>query len=257
MTEKTVYYWEVYCTTDSKYEFVWSPTEPTTCPTNAAHTISTNPGPIIKQTISDHTVALKEEIDGETQGIYKLRGYIQNVPSGTPGNVTTLTHTFPYPITLMNGWFISTEANKDDCFDVSVADNTIVGAIAAPVYSGNSTVTVTSTVLDNVYKGYYITLTDGVNADDMGEVISIDPGNSQITCTNSSTNNYNPLSPTYVQMTVKVMEKFHINLGGTRYAFAEKKIGGKYIPSNIPINIHYTNSNGNAKVFSYNFEYMY
>lgn len=35
----TEQYWRVRCTTDSKYEYVWSENAPTECPTNGAHTI--------------------------------------------------------------------------------------------------------------------------------------------------------------------------------------------------------------------------
>lgn len=35
----TVYKYRVWCSTDSKYEYVWGETAPTTCPTNTGHTI--------------------------------------------------------------------------------------------------------------------------------------------------------------------------------------------------------------------------
>jgi hypothetical protein len=42
-----------------------------------------------------------------------------------------------------------------------------------------------------------------------------------------------------------------------RYDFAEKKIGGKTLPANVPITVDYQNQSGNAKVFAFNLEYLY
>lgn len=248
--------WELYCTTESAYKTVWSIEQPTVCPTNSAHTISANPGPRIIQTITDNKVKIIEE-DGVTQGIYKFHGYIKNIPSGPQGNVTTLTHTWHYPITLINGWFISGTDTTNDKIDLVVAENTVIGAITAPVYTGNTEISVTSTVLTNISKGYFVNITDGVHVDELGEVISIDQLNSKITVCDAATHTFSPLSPTYVRMSVKVIEDFYIPIEKQRYAFAEKKVGGKYIPTGIPLKIKYTNQNGNAKVFAYNMEYLY
>jgi hypothetical protein len=129
--------------------------------------------------------------------------------------------------------------------------------ISAPVYAGNTTINVTSTVTDNLNSGYYVNITDGVNNDLLGEVIDINAISGNITVETAATNSFSPLSPTYVQMTVKIADCLCINVGGLRYAFAEKKLGGKYIPKNTPLYIHYTNNSGNAKTFTYHLEYLY
>ena len=35
-------YYRIYCETDSKWEYLWSNSEPTTCPTNAGHSVNSN-----------------------------------------------------------------------------------------------------------------------------------------------------------------------------------------------------------------------
>ena len=252
-----IFLWEVYCITDSAYKEVWSISEPTTCPDNNQHTISSTPPPRILNTIKSNTVKIDEEADGTTQGIYKFKGFQIDIPSGSPGNVTTSVTTLNYPITLINGWFIAHDDMCGDQINLSVADNTVIGAIASPVYSGNTEIIVTGTVIDNIYKGYYMSLTDGVNLNSLGEVIDIDYVNSKIIVENEAVNNFSPLSPTYVLMTVKVIENFSIPVTNMRYAFAEKKVGGKYLPANTPWYIKYTNNSGNAKTFCYNLEYLY
>ena len=42
-----------------------------------------------------------------------------------------------------------------------------------------------------------------------------------------------------------------------KYTFAEKKIGGRALPANLPITINYRNENGNAKAFVYYTEILY
>ena len=256
MTTRTLYLWEVYCTTTSTYQKVWLETEPTTCPVNSSHTISTNPGPKIIDEIKENKVRIIEE-DGITQGLYKFEGHKITIPSGPSGNVTTRIHNWPFPITLMNGWFNSTNEHIDDEINVTVADGTIIGALQAPLYAGNSTMVVSSTVIDNIYLGYRLDVTDGVNLNDLGYIIDIDNGNAEVTMSESATNTFSPLSPTYVRLTVPVIENFHIPTQNNRYAFAEKKVGGKYIPANTDLCLHYTNNSGNVKALAYNIEILF
>lgn len=254
---QTIYKWEVYCTTTSTYQEVWSKNEPTTCPENNTHTISTSPGARITGTISNNETKIIEE-DGETQAIFKMAGFKMDIPSGNIGNVTTLTHQWDdYPITLMDGWFFSSSDNVGDELNITVAENKVIGAIGAPVYIGNTEISVTGTVIDNIYKGFDSMLTDGGNVNVLGEVRDINYANSTITVTNAATNNFSPLSPTYVAMTVKVLENIYITVGDARYAFAEKKLGGKYLPAGTDLNVKYTNNSGNAKTFYYHMEYLY
>ncbi len=256
-TSKTVYQWEVYCLSTQSYQLVWDTIEPTTCPENASHTISTNPGARIVDKVSHEQVKITEEEALPTQGIYKCKGHKMPIPTGNVGDVTILNVTWPYPITLMNGYFISTDSMVTDEINVWIAPNTTIGAIIAPVYSGNSVISVTSTVLDNIYRGWCVNITDGVHNDVLGECIEMNVGNSTITCMNTATHNFNPLSPTYVQMTPKLVEDICILAGGIRYPFAEKKIGGRSIPKGAIMQIRYTNNTGNAKTFIFFTEYLY
>ena len=256
MSSVTIKLWEVYCTNEELYKRVWSTTQPTTCPDNNSHSISINPGPKILNSISEKKVKIVEE-DGLTQGIYKLHGFTRNIPSGNVGNVSSFVHTWKYPITLSNGWFISTNEMEGDIIDCVVAENLTIGVITAPVNYGDSILSVSPTVIPHLYNGYTITITDGVNTDKLGEVTELDSANNIVIVENTSTHSYSPLSPTYVNMGVKVIENFGIPIGKQRYAFAEKKIGGKYIPKDIPVVVKYTNNSGNAKTFIYNMEYLY
>lgn len=254
---QTVYHWEVYCLTTKTYQFVWDTVEPTSCPENASHSISTNPGPRIVNKIAQDQVKITEEEALPTQGIYKFKGHKMPIPAGPLGNVTCKDISWPYPITLMNGFFVSNDQMIEDEVNVWIAPNSTIGAIGAPVYTGNTEITVTSTVFDNLWKGWSVNITDGVNNDDLGECIDMNVGNSTITCQIGATNNFNPLSPTYVQMTPKLVEDVCVLAPNVRYPFAEKKIGGRSIPAGATMQIRYTNNDGNAKNFVFFTEYLY
>ena len=133
MSTTTVKNWRVYCTTDSKYETIWSETEPTTCPYDPInHTIDASKTASI-ETISDHMVTIQEELVA-TQGIYRFRGYNFTIPAGTPGNVTEIDVTWKRPITLLNGEFDSETDHIGDKISAIVVPPTPIGAITCPIY---------------------------------------------------------------------------------------------------------------------------
>jgi hypothetical protein len=249
-----IYYWQVWCTTESKYEYIWLDTEPTVCPSNSEHTIQTSPGPTVLNKISKHVTKIQEEDVGGTNGIFQFRGYKIEIPQGLPGNVTSYDCVWPRTVTIMDGWFHGTEENVGDFMNANVTAT--IGAITAGVSANTGTFSVTSTVIDNIFEGYNLHLTDFAKIDHLGEVMEVHAGNSTVTSEYLTLNSYSPLSPTYVQATSRVIRDLHISTVG-RYAFAEKKIGGRSLPANIPIVIDYHNCDGNAKTFTFYIEILY
>jgi hypothetical protein len=250
----TVYKYRVSCATHG-YVYVWSETEPTVCPNNYGDTIYPAQTVIVDK-VETNTVAIKEETI-PTQGYFRSVGFSQNITDATPGSLTTFNHSWPYRTSLLEGWFFATSAQIGDYVEVFAAPNTPVGAIAAPVSAGATTFSVTGTVIPNCALGYSIKLSDGVNVDDCGEIISMNSSTNQITVQTATTHSFSPLSPTYVLLTVKVIEGFYINVGEQKYEFARKKVGGKTIPPNVPISIIYHNVSGGTKKFCYNMEILY
>jgi hypothetical protein len=254
---RTLYQWRVKCATDNKYEYVWldeAAGEPTVCPVNGAHTIVPVENTVVNR-VTEAQVSIKEEYV-PTQGFYQSQGYEMDV-DGNVDSVTVLNHTWPYRVSLLMGWFYSANDNVGDTVQAYVASDVITGAIAAPVAVNDDTITVTSTVLDNAAIGYHMKLFDGVNQSDLGRVLAMDVGNSAIVVETASDQNYSPLTPTYVQQTVRVIDEMFINVPAVRYVFAEKKVGGKTLPPNIPLQIRYRNRSGGAKKLVYNVEYIY
>lgn len=254
---RTIIHYRLRCVTEDRHEYVWleeSEGEPTVCPVNAAHTIDSSKTAQIDR-VTQEEVAIKEEFV-PTQGYYQSKGYEIDIDANV-GSYTIMSHSWPYQITMLMGWFIASAENVGDKVEAYVASDIITGAIQAPVAVNDTTITVTPTVIENTAIGYYLKLFDGVNQSDLGRVLGVDSANSQITVETGSDQNFSPLSPTYVQQTIKVIDDMFINHAGAKYSFAEKKMGGKAVPPGITFDIRYLNRTGGAKKFCYNMEFMY
>lgn len=254
MSNETIYHWRVYCTTDAKYEYMWGPTQPTVCPSNpSGHTIDASQTTSVEQR-DPNRVQLEEELVS-TQGIYRYRGYKSTIAASTPGTVETIDVSWPdHPITLLNGSFDALANQVGDELSVVVAPQQIIGALTADP-AGN-VLSVSPTVLENMYVGFEVYLYDGVNLDHCGICTNVDKLNATITVKTAPVHTFSAATPTYVMMSVYVIESLHIGSPQT-YQFARKKNGGKAIPAGVTIRIMYTNNDGLAKDLHYNLEYMY
>lgn len=247
--------WRVYCNDEAAFFEVWSPTEPTTCPNNNTHTIDPTKTAEIGR-VSETEMTVKEELV-PTQGIHKTKGYEFNIPAGTPGDLTTFDLTWEHPITLLNGDLDVLTANIGDDVEGWVIPYTPVGAITAPVSVGDTVISVTNTVLQNVYIGFNVVLREVLVTTDLGICKDKDYANGTITVSTPSVNAHNPATPTYVNMIVKVVESLHIRTQRV-YEIAKKKLGGKNIDnSKAFFQVRYTNNDGAAKKLAFTFEYLY
>ncbi len=151
--------------------------------------------------------------------------------------------------------FYSTPDNVGDYIDANVT--TVVGVIEANVSANATEIVVSDDVMENVYNGYSLDITDSVNTNNLGEILAVHTGNNTIAVTKQATQSFSTLSPTNVEITSRIIRELSINCGRVRYGFAEKKIGGRSIPPNTPLSIIYTNADGNAKQFTFNVELLY
>lgn len=248
----TVYKYRVWCSTDSKFEYTaYLESEPTTCPTNTAHTIDTTKT-VVVDSIERQTITIKEEIT-PTNGKYQATTIAFDCD---PSGVTTYTHSFDFPINALSSFIVTDSNQKGDNLTVYVAPNTTVGALAANASAGVSTFTVSQTVIDYTHTGLLFHLTDGVNVDNLGRIKSINTDTNQITTTYSTTNSYSAASPTYCQITAIYSD--NIEFGPSwRYEFGETKIGAAYVPTGTEVQFVYTNKTNEQKRLAVTFEYLY
>jgi len=124
----TIYKYRVYCTTDSTYEYTWDEDEPTTCPTNTAHSIDSTKTTII-ETQEDGQVTIKEE-NTPTGGHFAASTITINAIKNT---VSTKTICWPYNISVLSVTFTSSTINSDDIVEIIIGDKTVVGVLTGNV----------------------------------------------------------------------------------------------------------------------------
>lgn len=145
----TINKYRVKCETDNKFEYVWSESLPTVCPSNTAHTINTNTITIV-DSVKNKVLQIKEE-SVPTGGNFQAR--TMSLPNITGNSITTEMMYFPFPISAMSVNIVTTQEHKGDIVNMYAGKDTIIGVIGQVVapasawvsqnYTTGSTVTFT------------------------------------------------------------------------------------------------------------------
>lgn len=128
----SIYYrWRVFCTNEGVDKF-WvlseDEPEPTSCPTDTAHSIDATKT-VILNTISDNMVKIQEE-NIQTGGNFQATTLSLNAIKNTTSPASL---SWPHPISALNLDFISTEDNKGDIVNGCIGKDTIIGNITGNV----------------------------------------------------------------------------------------------------------------------------
>lgn len=251
----TVYYYKIWCNTDSQYEYVWAEDEPTACPVNNSHSVDLS-SISIGDTVSTERVKIIEE-NISTGENYMCECHTITYATGA-GSVTATDFSWPFPISVLDLQLVTRTENIQDEIQVCVAPDTIVGIIAADAATGATGAVVSSTVIDNSMIGYYVSITDGVSLHECGRIVSVDSANSKISWETPTIINFAAASPTYVRLTVYVVNDYSIG-PPSRYVVGEGKIGGSHVPANTTVRVLLTNTDGSqeTKLLSTQIEYLY
>lgn len=193
----------------------------------------------------------------KTGEAYKMVGREFNIAL-LEGSKTDLI-TIEYPQTILTGFLESGSDNVGDYFSIDINPDTTIGAIGANISVDDRTFTVSSTALQLIKKGRWIRFTDGTNTSNYMEVTSVNEGSSTVTVSSigdGCDTSFSAATPTFVQMTVKMVEKYPIKAAGIR-VIGGATSGGTYMPVGTVIRITYINSNLAAKTVNYAFETLY
>lgn len=247
----TLYKHRVKCTTDNKLEYIWleTDTEPDKCPTNTSHTIDSS-GHAIVDTRAPNETVIKEEYT-PTGGNFKAETRIVNT---TANSTSSSNFSWPFPISVLTMRTVTSDAHKGDVMNITVAPDTIVGVITEAASTSASTLTVSNTVIENIYKGYKVKISDGINTDDLGYVISVDKVNKQISIQTATTNVFAIGSA--ILMSVSHVENFTFGYGG-KYVIGASKIGGAHVPANTIINVKYQRNDSTDIDVTIQVEFLY
>jgi hypothetical protein len=238
----TVYKWKIYCTTENAFVEGWSETAITTCPNDTAHTV--NPDSVSEvEVISPTSVNI-------IQGAAPV-GSLSTTPVGgfyrlvckafdCPVSVTTNnTFTFPFPVALTGAYIPVSSDMKGDFFNAYAAQNVNVGTITAAVAISDTVIPVSLTVIQNVYPGRKVRITDGVNTTDFIEIVSKDTNTNEITLTSGITFAF--ALGSLVKLCIHYVKDMEFTEPGM-YKIGVSNVNGTYIPTGIPITLSYTNS---------------
>lgn len=249
----SIKHWRIYCETESDWTYGYLHEDtgnPTSCFTDPGHTINSNSCQEL-DTVSDTQVIIKEE-STPTGGHFKAKGYKMTCPVGS----SNYDYSYPHPISALSITLPTTSDHTDDQIEVQVGPDTTIGTITADVSASDTVITVSQSVIDNIDKGFYVTLDDGTNTDDLGLVTSIDYNLLTITVQTAATKAFASATPTYVKITVKVIDDFTIG-PAQRYELGKDKIGGSYVPTNTIVRVKYTNNGSSTKDFYCVIEMLY
>lgn len=177
-----------------------------------------------------------------------------------PGSVGWhyMTMNYPYNINIHSGGcFDSTTRHVvGDKASMSVKAGTI-GVVTADVTTSTTVIDVNQTVVDNMEVGYFVKITDGVNADDLGRCLLVDMENNQITVENAPSNAYLASTPSYIQMDVDMVVDLPLGVLDTHHKL-EGGFDSAYLSANTDIEIAYFNSDGGSnKILYFVFEIFY
>lgn len=248
-----IYKYRVYCNTEGQDVFGWYESEPTFCPNSTSHSYDSSSITIVDE-LSETRVKIQEE-STPTGGRFRIKTVGFNIAPG-PDVDTEYSFSFLYPVTLLSNSMITVDSQKGDIIDGYVSPGAIIGDISTDVSIGNNVINVGQTVIDNIFVGALMELDDGVNINNLGDVIAIDKINKQITTEFATMNAFLAATPTYVKMSVHMFDQYEIGPAG-KYSSGEATIGGSYLPTGYPIKLIYTNKSSDPKRIVIQIDYLY
>lgn len=244
---ENIHHWQYKCVEEDALVYMWSKDAPTTCPNNNTHTIDSNTPVTIIDTITTNKVQVEED----SHGYFETTHLLFDIPTGTPGNVTEHDVSWPMNILLWKTYLTPSSDMIGDTISVLASPETTVGVLTAPANIGDTILNVNSTVLENMYRGFLVTIDDGINKDVLGRCTNIDITNSQISVQTPLSYAFAAMVP--VKISVYIIKDIHIG-SAEKISIAAKGFKGKNIPAGMIVRVYYTNNSGTVKTFRFRTE---
>ena len=236
-------YYRIYCETDDKWEYQWVDTGVTQCPSNPAHTVTIDGTSPQQLSFKDKVTKLRQESAPSgfqpTGSNFMAETVIMDIEPGVTYSYHT--QTYPIPIGLIDVTIQSEEEHRGDEMLLEVPD-TLIGVLSGNVDAGVTATTVGIDIprqtINYIKVGYYLTITDGVNSDDLGRVLNINKNTLKVVVENEPVNSYLASSPTYIYMRIHMSD---LKFGPPMlYALGTSTLGSTYYPANTPGKFTYT-----------------
>lgn len=245
-----VYHWKIYCITESSWVKTYSEDKnfiPSTCPNNAEHEINIHSPSLVEKT-GEVTVVRVLQDEGATQGMFKRKGYKRAIPSG---QTVDFDHIWKIGISVLEVGYFATSANVGDEINLTVSPNTPLGSLQLQADQGTSILIISSPILPQMGKGFYIKLADGTI---LGTVLSVDTTNQTITlCSNL---NETLIIGTLLFFEVVMIENEYIHLPQL-VKINRASISSTPLKANTIARLQYINNSDTNKEFVYYINYTY
>ena len=238
----TVYKWKIYCTTENAFIEAWSETPITTCPNDTGHTV--NPDSVSQiDEVSSSTINLAQGVPPvgslsttPVGGFYRLFSRAFDCP---PSTTTSDTFSFPFPTALLSACLPVSSDMKGDIVNAYAANGMTIGVLTAGVAALDTVIPVSLTVMQNIFTGRKISITDGVNTTPYIQVISKNANTNTLTLQTGI--DFAFAAGSAVKLRIHYIDNMELS-ESCAVKIGLGSINGTYIPTNIPITITYQNS---------------
>ncbi len=251
---QTLVKWEIYCTTERQpvYGFLNEDYgSPLACFNNNNHLIG------YKKKIEIIKNAKVETITKLTPSHDRYRMESIKINDIAPNSIKTVDATWPIDASPLSFNLIVTNRHKGDTCVIDIEPDSVMGSLAEGISGGvTNVISVDNNVILDAHLSFYCSITDGINTEDLGQIIDIDYQNNTITVENTPTYNYSVETPTYIRKTIRYIGPYELSDPGT-ITLGGVKQGLSLIPRNKIVRITYTNNSSLTKDFYINFEYLY
>jgi hypothetical protein len=256
-----VHKYQIYCNTEDQWVVGYGTSTPTTCYNNTAHSVSgTQDFGLIGPNV---VTAMDSSPDA---GTFQLGEIEIDIPANTsPPAIIKVTKSYPFDMYIWQMSVAQVPANIGDQLSLAVAPDTVIGYVTSTASTGGNTISVSSTVINNVTRGMDIgfTYTDSNSvtiSEYAGIVASIDTVNSTITMSENLINTYpGPIGnapQTYVLLTLYPIKNITFDTA-ERLIIGSKGLKPKKIPAGTEIQIIYTDNTANDVTVKLYFQIEY
>ena len=228
--------YKIFCVTENTFVEGWGDTEPTTCYNNTSHTVNLNSIQLV-ESVSRSEVRIKEDSAIVSRNVKIVPIVFDNVASNTS---QTQSFTFQYVTSMYSYMFMTDDFNKGDSITIAVNPNTPLGLITSDITSGDMVISPPAPLFAFGQNGFNVTVSDGTNTSDLGEIISMDSMSQTITVEQAADNNFSSVN-TVLYMTYYNMRNLIIGPPQC-YRFGDDVIGGAAVPVGTTVTFTYTNN---------------
>ena len=187
----------------------------------------------------------------DTNGYYMMQGYQYAI---TESNYSQFDLILPTKRCVYGLKMNANDSNVGDKISVKVNPNTVCGYITSDVNTGDSNISVNSTVVQNVVPGFYINFGTYSNITDEAMILNVDMVNNNILLDRSVTHDFTVGS--LVMANVYIIKDYVIGVPGI-HKVGYGTFSGKVLQANTNVHLCYNNITGGTKTLSYNSEYTY